>query len=489
MAKAGVITKLLNGINYNSKAWDSPPNVYGVGGIIDASQYRGSLASITTGLPTNEAWFFAPDNRDYLFTWGAKDAGGKAYMGCPPLAAVLNRKTQAYLNGKTYIENTNTGKVVKTGAAARYMKLLSRPNPLQTWKQFEAQQYLYTQMYGWCICLPIMPAGFEKADISYAGSLWNIPPFMVDVKESTKLFYQTNLKGVIESITLNYKGEKTILDLDRIFIFRDFIPAFERSVIFPGSRLAPLSVVINNIMASYNARNELINYAGSQGILSPPTDQSGPVPVKKDDRAQLQADFKRTYGIRRGQARFIITNASLNWQQMGRPTKDLMLFEEVTDNIMQICNSLNYPAPLIATTSGPALSNTEEYKIMLYEDGIIPEALDMYEQWNEFLQCDKEYGLTICKTYDHLPVLQGNKVEEGKSSLYLNQALQIQWLNDQITWNEWREATGNETIEGRDLYYTDMLAKGLITPQKAPAATGANPESNYESDNTNSNAA
>lgn len=487
MAKESVLKKLMHGIGLGAKsAADSFQYVQPLSGPFSAADYRGGLDS------ASDVFFFGGDGRDYKFVWGGENPNQDAYLRCPPLAAVLNRKAQAYLNGITTFYNTQGKEIDKPTAnspAGQFKKLLANPNPLQTWKQFEAQQYLYIQLYGWCICMPTFPTGFSRAKngMLFANHLWNIPPFMVDVKETTKLFYQTDLTGILESVTLKYKGIKTLLNIEDIYIFRDYVPGF-KSMVFPGSRLVPLTMNINNIIAAYESRNELINYAGSQGILSPPTDQSGPVPVKKTDREQLQADFKRQYGIRRGQSRYIITNASLNWSQMGRPTKDLMLFEEISDDIMRICDALNFPSPLINTDKGPSVSNTDSYKAMLYEDGIIPESKDYYEQWNRFLDTES-YNIELCKEFDHLPVLQENRADTGRAAYYLNQALLIQWQNDQITWNEWREANGMQPVPGRDFYYTEGIAQGLITPA-ATGATGSTaiaPDPNNDSLDNNNN--
>lgn len=479
MESRGIINKLMSHIKLGAKQANQVTYVQEIGGEFSSQDY-----GLTTGLPTSEPFFFGPDGLDYKFRWHGKNPPMDAYMRCSPLAAILNRKTQAYLNGRTYFENSQETEV-KTGAAGRYLKLLSKPNALQSWKQFEAQQYLYLQMYGWCICLPVYPVGFKGDDPSYASALWNIPPYMVLIEETDKLWYQTNLSGIIAKITLDYKGVKQVLDADNIYIFRDYIPNSTSQVI-PSSRLQPLAMNINNIIAAYESRNELINYAGSQGILSPPTDQSGPVPVKSTDRTQLQADFKRQYGIRRGQSRYIITAASLNWTQMGKPTKDLMLFEEIVDDTMQICNSLNYPAPLISTTSGPAVANTEEYKIQLYEDGIIPESQDIYEQWNIFLKTNI-YNIKACKDYNHLPVLQGNMVEQSHASLYLNQSMLILWQNDMLTWNEWRLAIGQDTVAGRDYYYTEGISRGLVTPSGALAQNQQSPNNGSQNQTQDEN--
>jgi hypothetical protein len=476
MAREGILTKMVQGFQQGAKDFQYVQNI---GGSFNAS------TPLTTGLPTSQAFFFGNDGHDYAFTWGKdNNPSQEAYLRCPPLAAVLNKKAQAYLNGRTRLVNTQ-GKEVTTGNAAAIMKLLRDPNPLQTWKLFEAQQYLYMQMYGYCLTIPIYPIGYGKDNnLLEASMLWNIPPFMLNIKETNKLFYQTDLKGIIESITLDYKGVKTVLDVNSVRIFRDFTPGFG-SMVIPTSRLQPLTMPINNIIAVYESRNELINYAGSQGIISADGgDAGGPMKLTDTDRDQLQLDFKRQYGIRKGQFRYMISNAAIKWSQIGRPTKDLMLFEEVTDDIARICDALNFPSQLINSVTGPSVSNTAEYKAQLYQDAVIPESMDIYEQWNEFLHLE-ELNLRLEKDFSHIPVLQSNAAEEGRANLYLNQSLQIQWNADQITFNEWRAANGMDTVAGRDLYRSEMIAQGLISGGAVPPSGANDPTNQNQNDPAN----
>lgn len=426
--------------------------------IVAPSIYRGGSAYGN--------YFFGGNGVDYRFMYNGHGSAIKAYSTCPPLCAVINRKAQCYINGITTINNTQ-GTEAGGIHAKRIRALMKRPNPLQTWRQFEAQQYIYVQLFGFCITLPIMAAGYEELGPTYATSLWNIPPYMVDISESSKLFYQTDLEGILNYIKLDYKGLTTMLPIKNLLIMRDFVPG-AHSMVIPDSRVKALEMPINNIIGALLTRNELINYAGAQGILSPEgQDTSGSIPLKEDEKVRLQEDMKSQYGIQRGQWRYIIAPAAMSWSQIGKPTKDLMLFEELVDDIMRICDAFNYPSPLLNSEKGPNVSNTAQYQAQIYEDGIIPESIDLYDQWNNWFRLE-EFNLIMVKEYGHIGPLQENKKEQGQAALYLSQALMLLWAQDLVTANEVLDELEMDTKPGWDIYRSDFVKLGKIQPNIQP---------------------
>lgn len=446
--------------------------------------------SIYRGGSFNGQFFFGGDGIDYRFNYSGHRSALEAYMNCPPLSAILNRKAQCYINGKTLVLNTQ-GKETNSPDAKRLKALLRKPNPLQTWKQFEAQSYIYTQLFGFCLAMPIMPFGYEDKGPMYATSLWNIPPYMVDIEESNKLFYQTDLSSIIKSITLNYKGSSSLVPLKNLLILKDFTPGID-SMIFPTSRVKPVTMPINNIIGAYLTRNELINYAGAQGLFSARGgDSAGAIPLKAEEKTELQEDMRRQYGIQRGQWRYIIAPTGVDWTAIGKPTRDLMLFEEISDDIMRLCDQFLYPSPLLNSEKGPNVSNTQQYQAQIYTDGIIPESEDYYEQWADWFQVDK-YNLKLEKNYTHIAPLQENKKEQGQASYYLNQSLMLLWKEDLITANEILSQNELDTVSGWDIYRSDFINMGKIQPNfqtdpsKSPADVSADVEDTPKN-NTNDN--
>lgn len=452
--------KLIRGL---STKWIGDPYI-AEAAVLVPSQFRDN-----TGGPN---WFFGPNGIDYRFIFDGATSATKAYNKCPPLAAIINRKAQAYINGRTEIINTQgkaNGKPATNEKAVKIMALMNNPNPLCSANDFEAQMFLYIQLFGYCPILPIYPAGFEiLKDLSEATSLWIIPPYMLDWKENkTSMWYNAKTQAdIVPKLIIKYKDLKTEIDINDLVIFKDFTPSFE-SFVFPGSRIRPLAMPINNIIGAYEARGELINYAGSQGILTPEMDSMGAIPLRESEKDQIQADFKRQYGIKSGQSRYIISPAPMKWQGMGRATKELELFSEVVDDIMRICDSYNYPSPLLNTEKGPNVANTAEFKKMVYEEAIIPESLSIYAQWNKAFKLEDQ-PMKIQKTYDHLPILQQDQVLEGEARLNMNQALEIEWENNLITLNQWRAYNSVDPTPDGDIYYWQTQGKTSVLDQAPP---------------------
>ena len=399
---------------------------------LDPANYRGLMGDL-----------FLPGGQGPLhqFTYGDKESCLLAYSKCPPLTAVINKLAGAYVNGKTFVMDLKEEKESTIPFAKKLRQRLIRPNPIQTWKQFEAQQSIIKDACGFSLLLPILPVGYKE--IIDCSSMWNIPPSMLDISETNKLFYQNDISGMVDKIVLTYRGEKTEIQDKPFFIFKDFLPSLN-SMIFPESRILSLEKPISNIMGALESRGVLINYRGALGILSSTGDKNGYVPIKAKEKEELQRDFKR-YGLRDSQWKFIITSAMVNWQQMGIPTKDLMLFEEIEDDVNMICDSYGYPIDLMAGSQRKTYQNAPEAGKHLYQDTTIPQSENMYEVWNILFKCE-ENGCKMIKDYGHIPVLQANKSEESLARLTLDQALEIEYKKGLITLDDWLIELGRDKL-------------------------------------------
>lgn len=401
------------------------------------------IPSSYRGVKDGSTWFMETHGSSHFyFKYAGYGSSLTAYEKCPPVNAIINRKAQAYINGKTWVLNSR-GKEATSAEAKKLQKLINKPNALQGWEEFEAQGYIYQQVFGYNIVLPIKPVGF-KENID-ATSLWNIPPSMIDIEETNKLFYQSDSRGIIKEIVLNYKNTRTILKVEDIFIMKDFTPRFD-SLVFPQSRICALEYPINNIIGAYESRNVLINYRGALGILSqdPGSGTYPAVSMTQEEKETMQSEFQR-YGLTNKQWQFIITSANLKWQQMGISTKDLMLFEEIEADTMAICDSYNYPYQLMSSAKGTTFSNLKEGKQLLYTDAIIPESISMYRQWNQLFSTEL-YNIRLDKDYSDIHVLQEDKAQSAQARMTLNQALQIEFNNGLITLDDWLNKLGEDPL-------------------------------------------
>ncbi len=430
----------------------------------------------------SDMWFFGSDGKDYKFTFSGHASSLTAYQSCPPLTAIINRKAQAHVNGRTFIMNVSgkgKGKESTSEIARKIRKLMNRPNPVESGKQFRARLKVYKQLYGWCIVLPIMPVGFENRGPADAQNLWILPPELLDVEENKMLFSQSSANGMIKSIKLRLGDETKELPLDKIYIFKDFTPSIN-SFIFPESRVKSLTMPINNIMASYESRNELICYAGSQGIISPDagSGQYVAVPLQPDQKQQIQNDFRAQYGIRRGMARYIISPAPIKWQAMGVKTKDLALLEEVIDSTKALCDGYGYPPHLLGIID-PTFNNQNAAEKGFYQNTIIPEAESEDEEWDNFFKLEEnEENIRFQTDFSHLPILQEDEKSKAEARKIRNEALDIEFKNNMITLNRWLELNGEDarSDEFGGKYYYELVAAGW----KFGSGNGSTPSNNQD---------
>ena len=440
----------------------------------------------------NGNFFFGVNGADKAFIWGNFNSSLVAYQQCPVVSSVINRMAQATVNGKLFVMDEK-GKESQIPQAKAIRRLFARPNMMQTGKMFKAQGNVYKRIYGYCPVLVIKPVGFENDYSKW--KLWNIPPWMIRVEESTDLFYESNAKP-FKAIYLTYMGHSISLPLDSVFFIKDnqistgtysYSGAAENvSLFLPDSKLIPLDKNITGIIDSLNSRGSLTRDRGPQWILSNDSSDTGGeglFPNNPQHIERLHEDFGQ-YGIMRGQRKAIITDAKLKLQEVGFDVSQLKLLEGEVQDAKFICDGLNYPPYLMGLVDAK-FDNQAIAERTLYTNSIIPDSESDDEQWSEMLQLD-QYGIKITTDFSHLAPLQENITEQGRGRWYMNQALLIEWQNDGITWNRWRELLGEDTVPGRDMYYSEMLAAGLV---QATAATPGSPNVSTDSNTqTQSNA-
>lgn len=382
-----------------------------------------------------------------------------AYNICSPVNGIINRKARAFTNGKWWVLDPD-GKEASSSIATSIRKLLKQPNPLQSWNQFLAQAKVYEQAFGEVFIFALMPIGFD--DKSRVKALWILPNWIVNVKLTGKHYMQTDINEIIEGYEISINGVLTPLARQSVLHIRDNNQN-SMDVIRGQSRLASLGDPISNIIAAYEARNVLITRKGALGILSNQTrDVAGSKPLKKEDKEEVQEEFKK-YGLGKDQYQVIITNANLKWQPMTFPTKELMLFEELEDDVRQIADNFDYPFQLLGFKGESALSNggaLTEAKKSLYQDAIIPEADGWAESFTTFFEGEKnQFQITV--SFDHLEVLQQGEKERADAFSAKVTANTPLLEKNIITLNQFLTALDLDTRPDGDKFLSEIQAMPL----------------------------
>jgi DNA topoisomerase IB len=433
------------------------------------SVYRGE-----DSLKPPDSWHFwgAGFSSEYKFCYSDSKSAMSAYLKCSPLSSIINRKTQADLNGKRYVMDKK-GKEATNDVADRIRALLDKPNIIQNKSSFLAQLKIYLQIYSYAVVFCKPPAGMKER--YYASSMWLLPNQHLEIITRNIIPYNAKkLSDFIEKINFVVNGVKYPVDLDYIYIFTDNVAKNEN--VFPISRIRLLEDPISNVIAAMNSRGTLISRRGALGIISPRgKDGVGlSVALKPDEKKSLQDEWRK-YGTKSDQYNVVISNSSIDWTRISMDVGELKLMEEVVDSSKMLCDGYGFPPYLLGLVD-PTFNNQLAAEKSLYQNTIIPEAENIDVQWNDFFSA-ADSKLKLITDFAHLPVMQENKAEAATARKTLGEELEREFKLNLITYNRFLELLDEDTVttpEG-EMYYYQLQKIGWYpappSQQPAPQAT------------------
>ena len=322
----------------------------------------------------------------------------KLYIEVPELRTVINKKAQMLSLGKPMLVNEKGDEVEKHWV----LDLMKNPNPLQSWQDV---------IYSLSVNDSLHSTAFAYAP-KRMGDIVNLfvplPSHKMQINTTGKSLKQMSKDGLIKDYTYNYDGlNKENLNLDEVVIIQanDGI-----NILNPVSRIESLKFPISNIKAQYNKRNVLLENLGAIGILSSEnSDMGGALPMTPEEKRDIQRDW-----YYRNTDELMITESAVKWQPMSYPTKDLMLFEELTADKLAIIDTYGLNYYIFSNEKGSTYSNVRDGIRMAYTDTIIPESKKIYDNITEQLGLDKQ-GLRLQADYKHLPVLQDDYLSQSEA--------------------------------------------------------------------------
>ena len=101
----------------------------------------------------------------------------------------------------------------------------------------------------------------------------------------------------------------------------------------------------------------------------------------------------------------IITEANVDWKPMSYPTKDLLLFEELTADKLALIDAFGLSYHIFSSDKGSTFTNVRDSIRMVYQDTIIPETQQIYDSIMKQFGLDAD-GYYLKADFSHLPVLQ-----------------------------------------------------------------------------------
>lgn len=338
--------------------------------------------------------------------WGNSDAVWvdtnkpyELYIKIPELRTIINKRALMISTAIPKLID-DSGNEVETHSWV--YDLISKPNPTQSWADvmysLAVNDGLFNNSFAYC----------PERSFDIRNLILPLPSNKVKIAGTGKLLDQIDVEGLIKNFEFWYDNQnyETIEVKDMVYLNTpDGI-----NLINPVNRIDTLKYPLTNIMSQYSKRNVLLENIGAIGILSSrKSDLGGSLPMDPEEREEIQRDW-----LKRQKDKLVITEADVQWTPMSFPTKDLMLFEELTEDKMAIIDAYGLSYYLFSQSKGATFSNVKEGMKMTYQDTIIPETEQMYATLSHQLGLTNE-GLLLVPDFSHVAVLQDDKNIEASA--------------------------------------------------------------------------
>lgn len=325
------------------------------------------------------------------------------YNEIPALKTVIDRRAMMFSNMKLMIVDKDGNPFEDN----ELNKLLENPNCEQSQNDFLNEYQTQLCVYGNQFIYRNKPSTLLK----YPKALWNVSARYVQPYTTGKIFDQVSTEEIISRYDYEMEGTKRSFEAKEILFTK--IKDLDNPII-GKSPIFNLKFPLSNTRAAYEYRNVIMTEKGAIGILSNESkDAVGSINMQPDEKERVEKQYSRDYGISEDQRKIILTNASLKWQPMTYPTKDLMLFDEVDADKRDIIDAYGLNQNIFSSLNGTTYENLKNSLVMCYQDTIQPAADSFAQALAPFIGIPEGYKLVA--SYDHLSILKENKLKGMQS--------------------------------------------------------------------------
>ena len=380
-----------------------------------------------------------------------------AYVYCSPLSAIIDKIAECDMNGELEaIKNDGTEDYSLSLTVKRLMNLLERPNPLQTWESFRAEQVAYKKIFGFCPVWPIVPVGIS--DPTYAKTIWNVLPWLATPQINSEFSLYSETGSPVKSWQLSVFNSHINIPGESIMMLTDgIVKDSGTQYMLPLSKVAGLDYAVSNICYAMEADNVLLRKKGPLGVWTNnrPTDPvAGYLPMTAADKADLQTDLQ-SYGLGFEQFQYLVSRNNVKYESAGYNVKELMTKETVLQSIQMVCDKFNMPIEVMSFKD-VTYANKSAAEKYLYQNNVIPgNNRDMRVYTNFFGLNKLDTPVRLRCDFDELPIMQEDAAKEGSAMASKTTAIDAQYKAGYITKNMARQELGYDSIPGEDYYYID----------------------------------
>ena len=299
----------------------------------------------------------------------------RALMLCAPFYMVCDRLGAMASRGNVLVTDADGN---ERASSADLRKLLSTPNPLQTWTGFIKQVELQLSAFGYC------PIALVRATAtSTPKAMWVVPAERFRIYGTGKLYAQYEAKDVIEKATI-----RTGMREDEVYTLQpyEYCLVYNSQFIIQDDKkhlidfITPsdsLSSAVSNWTAAMAATHTLLVNGGPKGILySDYTDEMGNSQLTRTEEREVMDRFQQNYGLVGQDYPILVTRYRLGWLPLDYNSDQLKLPETDERATKAICNALGVNYNLFDDAK---YDNQESAKKGTYQDIVIPDSKKICE--------------------------------------------------------------------------------------------------------------
>ena len=296
------------------------------------------------------------------------------------------------------------------------LKLLNKPNPLQSLEAFLYDFYVYN-------CIYSSNFGFKnKGSIAALPSfLWWLPPGWMKINATGKIYRQTR----IEDIIINYEltNEPTPFVPEEIIHITDGI---SQSKLSGGSKIEALQLPLSNIVAALKSNNIILTERGLIGFISKESDKdvNGSLPLTTAERDRIEKQYQSDRSLDSNKSHVLVSSASLKWVPMTFDVKQLMLYEGLEDSFGQICGAYGIDRDVFPSIKGATNENKEMGLKATIQNTMQPLGNKLVNRLAEHLGVTDK-GEKLLADWSHMPIMKEDELKAEQAKFQKVQALAI----------------------------------------------------------------
>ena len=347
------------------------------------------------------------------------------------------------------------------------LKILNKPNPTQTQKEYRKEQYFNYLLTGDVFELKKADLGFTVPDYLYI-----LPSQFVEVEKNNTRYF-----GKIKNYKFTYGGFIENYLPEQVMHLKNYDPTYPETC----KGLSPFQSAYSSLSTSnqvHEAEKSMIENRGATGMIS--NDSEG-YPMTPEERDEVDENFKGRIGGASNYNKLITVSSKVKFTQLGANVKDLMLTEIDLNKMRKFCNLFGLSSQLFNDPANKTFNNLAEAKKSFFTQASIPLANLFIENWNENLvpifneKHNKEYYIEIDTS--QIEELQKDKKQEAEKNKIVTESILAVATLVSVGQLE-RETAVNILIfvHGMEKQDAEMIIpnEAIPQPQPQPAQTNTN---------------